>query len=258
MEEGMFLEYKVNTKGIKVCPDKVEAVLNLPSLKCLKDVQKLNGKLASLNRLLSKSAKKSLPFFKSLKKCTKKSDFQWTAEAEAAFKQMKKLIAELPTLTAPIEKEELIMYLAAAREAMSAMLMTKMEAKHMPVYFVSCALQGPKINYTPVEKLVLPKPKIAGRLQKWSIELGGYDIQYMPKTLVKRQILADFIVERPEDDSLVTTAKAKEDLLDLWTLFTHGSSCINGSRAGLMLTNPEGTKFTYAMRFRFDATNNEA
>ncbi|GJV21147.1 reverse transcriptase domain-containing protein [Tanacetum coccineum] len=114
MQEGIFLGYKVNAEGLKVCPDKADAVLSLPSLGCLKDVQKLNGKLTSLNRFLSKSAEKSLPFFKTLKKCTKKSDFQWTQEAEVAFKQMKKLIAELPMLTAPKEKEELIMYLAAA------------------------------------------------------------------------------------------------------------------------------------------------
>nr|GEU94747.1 reverse transcriptase domain-containing protein [Tanacetum cinerariifolium] len=50
VEEGMFLRYKVNAKGLKVYPDKVEAVLSLPSPKCLKDVQKLNEKLASLNR----------------------------------------------------------------------------------------------------------------------------------------------------------------------------------------------------------------
>nr|GEU38463.1 reverse transcriptase domain-containing protein [Tanacetum cinerariifolium] len=117
IKEGMFLGYKVNTKGIKVCPDKVEAMLSLLLPKCLKDVQKLNGKLASLNRFLSKSAEKSLPFFKTLKKCTNKSDFQWTAEAEVAFKQMKKLIAGLLTLTTPMEKEELIVYLGAAREA---------------------------------------------------------------------------------------------------------------------------------------------
>ncbi|GJS97176.1 reverse transcriptase domain-containing protein [Tanacetum coccineum] len=35
------------------------------------------------------------------------------------------------------------------------------------------------------------------------------------------------------------------------------SSCTNGSGAGLILTNPEGMEFTYALRFRFDATNNE-
>ncbi|GKB14486.1 reverse transcriptase domain-containing protein [Tanacetum coccineum] len=88
MKEGVFLGYKVNSDGLTVCPDKVEAVLSLPSLKCLKDVQRLNEKLASLKRFLSKSAERSLPFFKTLKKCTKKSDFQWTAEAEAAFQQI--------------------------------------------------------------------------------------------------------------------------------------------------------------------------
>ncbi|GJS48002.1 reverse transcriptase domain-containing protein [Tanacetum coccineum] len=155
MREDTFLGYKVNVDGLRVCPNKVEAVLSLPSLKCLKDVQKLNGKLASLNRFLSKSAEKSLPFFKTLKKCTKKSDFQWTAEAEAAFGQMKKLIAELPMLTTPKEKEELIVYLVAAKEAVSAVLMTERDGKQMPIYFVSRALQGSEINYTPMEKLIL-------------------------------------------------------------------------------------------------------
>nr|GEV16325.1 reverse transcriptase domain-containing protein [Tanacetum cinerariifolium] len=69
----------------KVCPDKIDVVLSLSSLKCLKDMQKLNGKPASLNRFLAKSAEKSLPFFKTLKRCTKKSNFYWTEEAESAF-----------------------------------------------------------------------------------------------------------------------------------------------------------------------------
>ncbi|GKF74357.1 reverse transcriptase domain-containing protein, partial [Tanacetum coccineum] len=47
-------------------------------------------------------------------------------------------------------------------------------------------------------------------------------------------------------------------LPEQWTLFTDGSSCVDGSGAGLILTNPEGAEFTYAMRFRFEATNNEA
>ncbi|GJW26511.1 reverse transcriptase domain-containing protein [Tanacetum coccineum] len=288
VEEGMFLGYKLNTKGIKVCPNKVEAILSLPSPKCLKDVQKLNGKLASLHRFLSKSTEIALPILKTLKKCMKKSDFQWTAKAEAAFKQMKKLIAKLPTLTALVEKGELSVYLAAAQEAASAVLMTEREVKQMPVYFVSRALQSPEINYIPVEKLVLAlvhdskrlkryfqthpiiiitdqpikqvlsKPEIAGRLQKWSIKLGEYDIQYRPRISVKGQILADFIVERPKDEPLAAPIEVEEELPDPWTLFTDGSSCINGSGAGLILTNPEGTKFTYALRFRFDATNNEA
>ncbi|GJT16463.1 reverse transcriptase domain-containing protein [Tanacetum coccineum] len=215
MKEGMFLGYKVNAEGMKVCPNKAYVVLSLPSSGCLKDVQKLNGKLASLNRFLSKSAEKLLPFFKILKKCTKKGDFQWTREAGVAFKQMKKLIAELPMLTAPKEKEELIMYLAAAKEAIIAVLMTERGGKQLPVYFVSRALRGPEINYTPMEKLVLAllsasrrlkryfqahiivvitdqpikqllsKSEISGRMLKWKLELEGYDIQYRPRTSIK-------------------------------------------------------------------------
>ncbi|GKE70532.1 reverse transcriptase domain-containing protein [Tanacetum coccineum] len=75
MQEGMFLGYKVSTNGLRACPDKADTVLSLPSPRCIKDVQKLNGKLASLNRFLSKSAEKSLPFFKTLKKCTKRAIF---------------------------------------------------------------------------------------------------------------------------------------------------------------------------------------
>ncbi|GJU13184.1 reverse transcriptase domain-containing protein [Tanacetum coccineum] len=68
----------------------------------------------------------------------------------------------------------------------------------------------------------------------------------------------DFIVERPEEESSDELMAEPEVLPEPWMLFTDGSSCVDGSGAGLILTNPEGAKFTYAMRFRFDATNNEA
>ncbi|GJR91245.1 reverse transcriptase domain-containing protein, partial [Tanacetum coccineum] len=223
VEEGMFLGYKVNTKGIKVCPNKVDAVLSLPSPKCLKDVQKLNGKLASLNMFLAKSAEKSLPFFKILKKYTNKSDFHWTGEVKSVFKQMKHLIAKLPMLTAPEEKEELIVYLALAKEAVSAVLMTKREGKQLPIYFVSRALRGPEVNYTSMEKLVLALTESSMKSTKWSIELGKYVIHYRPRVSVKGQILADFIVEHPEEDSPDTLMEVEEELLEPWILFTDGT-----------------------------------
>ncbi|GJU53089.1 reverse transcriptase domain-containing protein [Tanacetum coccineum] len=201
---------------------------------------------------------------------------------------MKRLMAELPILTAPKEKEELIMYLAAAKEAISAVLMTERDGKQMPIYFVSRALQGPEVNYTPMEKLILAlvsaskrlkryfqahtivvitdqpikqmlsNPEVTGRLLKWRFELEEHDIHYRPRTSVKGQILADFIVERPEDDTLDIPMEDREELPDPWILFMDGSSCIDGSGAGLIITNPEGTEFTYALRFRFNASNNEA
>ncbi|GKF54313.1 reverse transcriptase domain-containing protein, partial [Tanacetum coccineum] len=52
--------------------------------------------------------------------------------------------------------------------------------------------------------------------------------------------------------------EVEEELPEPWILFTDGSSCTDGSGAGLILTNPEGMEFTYALRFVFDATNNKA
>ncbi|GJZ52860.1 reverse transcriptase domain-containing protein [Tanacetum coccineum] len=74
----------------------------------------------------------------------------------------------------------------------------------------------------------------------------------------KEMVLANFIVERPEEDSPDTLMEVEEELPEPWILFTDGSSCTDGSGARLILTNPEGMEFTYALRFRFDSQNNEA
>ncbi|GKC46295.1 reverse transcriptase domain-containing protein [Tanacetum coccineum] len=142
--EGMFLGYLIEPDGIKPCPEKTKAVIQLPSPRTMKEVHSLNGKLAGLNRFLSKSADKSLPLFKTLKKCTKKGDFCWTTEAEEAFTQH---IAALPTLVAPRPGEELIMYLSATHGAISAVLLTDRDSVQTPVYFVSKALKETEINY---------------------------------------------------------------------------------------------------------------
>ncbi|GJS02924.1 reverse transcriptase domain-containing protein [Tanacetum coccineum] len=76
-----------------------------------------------------------------------------------------------------------------------------------------------------------------------------------PRTAVKGQILADFLIEKPETDAVLPQSEVK--LQEPWILFTDGSSCVDGSGAGLILTNPEGMEFTYALRFEFTATNNE-
>ncbi|GKC63722.1 hypothetical protein Tco_1096320 [Tanacetum coccineum] len=64
-----------------------------------------------------------------------------------------------------------------------------------------------------------------------SFELEEHDIQYRPRTSVKGQILEDFIVERPEDNSKDTLMEDEEELPDPWTLFTDKSSCVDSSGA---------------------------
>nr|GEX89159.1 reverse transcriptase domain-containing protein [Tanacetum cinerariifolium] len=168
---------------------------------------------------------------------------------------------------------------AAAKEAIGVVLMTERDGKQVPIYFVSRALQGPEINYTPMEKLILAlvsaskrlkryfqahtivvitdqpinqllsNPKVTGRLLKWRFELEEHDIQYRPRTSIKGQILANFIMERPEDGAPDTPIEDMEELPDPWILFTNGSSCVDGSGDGLIIMNLEGMEFTYALRY---------
>ncbi|GJS45649.1 hypothetical protein Tco_0595770 [Tanacetum coccineum] len=59
------------------------------------------------------------------------------------------------------------------------------------------------------------------RLQKWSILLGEHNISYRPRTAVKGQILADFLIEKPETDIVLPQSEVK--LPEPWILFTDGS-----------------------------------
>nr|GEU57179.1 reverse transcriptase domain-containing protein [Tanacetum cinerariifolium] len=89
--------------GIKANPSKVKAVTDLEQPRVLKDIQSLNGKLAAISQFLSKGARRSLPFFKVLKSSKGKKKIQWTDKADKAFKEMKKFVQALSTLTASKE-----------------------------------------------------------------------------------------------------------------------------------------------------------
>nr|GFA84795.1 reverse transcriptase domain-containing protein [Tanacetum cinerariifolium] len=198
-------------------PDKTADVLQLSSPRTIKEVQSLNVKLA---------------------------------KAEQAFKQLKQHLSELPLLVAPKPKEKLIIYLSATYGAISAVLMTKRGATQTPIYFISRALQGPELNYTPMEKLVLSLVFAAKRLRRMTakIECHTRRAQYHVPTKNVNQ----------RTDENPPAAPMAETQQEPWTLFTDGSSCVDGSGAGLILTNLEGIEFTYALIFQFAASNNEA
>ncbi|XP_071740399.1 uncharacterized protein [Rutidosis leptorrhynchoides] len=257
--------------------------------KTVKEVQSLTEKLAALTRFLSKAAERQLPFFKTLKGCLKQKSFVWTSEAETAFQEMKKLLKTLPTLTAPIDGETLYLYISVVNEAFGSVLVAERDKIQKPVYFVSKALTGSEINYAQIEKFVyaliltsrrlrryfqghpvhvltnvpikkvLTKPEISGRLALWAVELGAYQISYLPLSAVKGQVLADYLAEMTGELEVINErTELKPVVGETWDLFTDGASCAEGAGAGLVLASPSGEEHTYALRFNFDMTNNEA
>ncbi|CAA0810887.1 Polynucleotidyl transferase- ribonuclease H-like superfamily protein, partial [Striga hermonthica] len=98
---------------------------------------------------------------------------------------------------------------------------------------------------------VLHRPDTSGRMIKWAIELGQFDIHYQPRTAIKAQALSDFIAE-------FTPAITVNDDNQPWVLYIDGSSTANRAGVGIVLANPENRLFCHSVKFLFPATNNEA
>ncbi|KAK3027091.1 hypothetical protein RJ639_040923 [Escallonia herrerae] len=129
----------------------------------------------------------------------------------------------------------------------------KMNAGKLRPYFQSQSIIV--LTNQPLGK-VLQNPEASGRLVNWSVELGKFDIKYKPRAAIKAQALSDFIVEctmREDPPRLVLFETS-----DPWLLYVDGCYKIDGGGAGLMLISPEKFVIEYAIRFDFQASNNEA
>nr|GEV23775.1 hypothetical protein [Tanacetum cinerariifolium] len=143
---------------------------------------------------------------------------------------MKKLIMDLPSLTPPWEKETLYAYLAVFAEAVSAILLTDKKGRQCPMQYLSRILNETERNYAPMEKLALSLIHMTRRLRRYfeahpvkvitdqpiknilnntetsrklaiyDVELGAYNITFIPHNAVKGQILADFLSEAPKGE----------------------------------------------------------
>ncbi|KAL0444628.1 UNVERIFIED_CONTAM: hypothetical protein Slati_2185500 [Sesamum latifolium] len=224
VQGGRFLGFMVTQRGIEANPLKIKAIIDMKAPTCLNEVQRLTRRIAALSRFIFKSAEKSLPFFKTLRKA---KTFEWGTPCQLAFEELKAYLARLlpgyPTYTYP--------------------------RLRLSPYFLSHPI-GVKTN-TPL-KQTLGKSDTSGRLVKWAMELSEYDISYMPRMTIKAQALADFISEIAGMSIKDTSQDQK------WLLHVDGSSTTQGSGASVVITTPQGEHLEFTIKFDFKASNNEA
>jgi hypothetical protein len=91
---GKLLGFIISHRGIEANPEKISTITSMKAPMCIKDVQKLTGCMAALNRFISKLGERGLPFFKLLKHQEK---FVWTPEAEQALAQLKDFLSKPPS-----------------------------------------------------------------------------------------------------------------------------------------------------------------
>jgi hypothetical protein len=223
VKKGKFLGCLVSTKGIEANPSKIEAILQMepPSMK--KGAQRLAGRLASLNRFISRSAERNMPFFEILKSA---EVFQSGPTQQKAFEELKQYLIDL-TLTPPAPGAPLLLYVAASHSVVSvALVHEKLDAqtkKQAPIYFVSEVLSPSKKNYIELEKVlyavlmasrklrhyfqayhtivpssqplkdIMRNREATGRIGKWAVELNEFTIDYVHRSSIQSQALADFI-----------------------------------------------------------------
>jgi ribonuclease HI len=154
----------------------------------------------------------------------------------------------------------------------------------VPVYFVSEVLSASKKNYTELEKVlyvvlmasrklrhyfqtyhiivpssqtlkdIMRNREATGRVGKWAAELNEFTIDYVHRSSIQSQALADFIADwtpGPQDEEKTNDAEA-------WTIFCDGSWGTFGAGAAAMLISPSKIKTCYAARLDFNCTNNIA
>ena len=147
-----FLGYMVTHRRIEVNPDQIKAINSLQPPRNPKEVQKLTGMMAALNRFISRSAERSRPFFLLLHKW---KEFQWSEECDRAFQELKRYLSHPPIMSSPLVDEVLFSYLAVASHAISLVHIRVDNGVQRPVYYVSKSLNEAKVRYLPLEKAIL-------------------------------------------------------------------------------------------------------
>ncbi|XP_019184571.1 PREDICTED: uncharacterized protein LOC109179516 [Ipomoea nil] len=225
----------VTHRGIEVNPEKAQNILKMQPPTSIKDVQRPNGRLAALNRFMSKLAEKSLPFFQVMKQ---RSGFTWTPECQEAFDQFKAYLSAAPVVSKPEKGETLYVYLGVAPAAISSVLLREETCIQKPIYYAE-----------------LRNPVSSGRMVKWAVELSQYNLEYRPRTAIKGKALADFIVECTISER---QERQTEEGAGEWEMYTDGASSKKGCGGGVVLISPKGFKAYQAFRFCFPLSNNEA
>ena len=119
---GKLLGFLVSNRGIEAKPEKISAITSLAKPACINDVQRLAGRIAALSRFISRLGEKAIPLYQMLKKT---DDFVWRDATDKAFEDLKRQLAEPPVPAAPIDKEPLLLYVAANARAVSVAIVVE-------------------------------------------------------------------------------------------------------------------------------------
>eukprot|EP00253_Pinus_taeda_P022655 PITA_22655 len=160
LEEGKLLGHIISKDGIRIDPARIEAILQIPHPRSIKELQAFLGNINFLRRFISNLAELIRLLNNMLRK---DSSIKWTVEAKQAFEEIKMALTRTPVLTSPQFDRDFIIFSFASEHTIAVFLLQKDD-------------QGCKRG-------------------KWIATILEYDIEIKPTKLIKGQGLAKLMVE---------------------------------------------------------------
>ncbi|PKI57825.1 hypothetical protein CRG98_021771, partial [Punica granatum] len=291
------LGFVVSEKGIEVDPDKVKVIMELPPPSTVRVVRSFLGRLNYIVRFIANLTEKCQPLFCLLRK---NAAVKWDDECQKDFDTVKAYLVQSPVLVPPSPDRPLILYLTVRRQSIGCMLGQKDDSSHAEraIYYLSKKFTEGESNYPEIEKMccalvwvmqrlrqytlyhtvrllskadplkyLLGSPSSMRNVAKWCCQLTEYDIEYVSRTSMKGQAIADHLAEFPiEDNTPINSDFPDERILQVsdeeetlgWKMYFDGAVNSTGSGIGATPISPKGRHFLVAVKIDFPFTNNIA
>lgn len=224
LEEGKLLGHIISKDGIRIDPDRIQSILQVPHPRNIKELQVFLGKIDFLRRFIPNFGELIRLLNNMLKKDSK---VKWTMEAKEAFDDIKTALTKNSVLTSPKFDRDFIIFSFASKHTIAIVLLQKDDQGFdKPIAFFSKALRDAPLKYQIMEKQayalvkaikdfrfyilyshvmayvlnavvkeILTQEGIEGKRGKWIANILEYDIEIKPTKIIKGQGLAKLMTE---------------------------------------------------------------
>jgi hypothetical protein len=270
---GKLLGFIISHRGIKANPEKIFAITSMKPPMFIKDVQKLTGCMAALNRFISKlgdrghpssnyssikrssrglqrqtkpllSSRTSYPSHQSSRLLAKRSSYCSTSLRLPTWSVLPLSSRGRKTATPTQSSDQSISSARSCRNLRHAI-------NQYRSYCMQCS--SPRGSYDTTEYSIsvvtdyplgdiLRNQDATGRISKWAVELGALNIDFKPRTTIKSQALVDFMAEWRENQLPTPTERPEHKVM-----YFDDSLKLEGAGAGVLLISPTGEQLMYVL-----------
>lgn len=244
--ELRYLGYVVDKNGLRVDPEKVQAILKIPTPTTVSEVRRVMGMASWYRRFVPQFSSIIAPLSNLLRK---NRPFVWTKDCEDAWGNIKDRLVTSPILTCPDFSQRFFVQTDASNYGLGAVLTQRHEDGEKVISYLSRSLTKAERNYSTTEKELLAvifaieklRPYLegshftvitdhysllwlhsldnpSGRLARWAVRLQQYSFDIIHRK-GKEHVVPDALsraVVTTDSEQLATLEANKENIQDKW------------------------------------------